>query len=140
MVWATFLAWLDRNFRMNRRCGGRQLGVVQKPATHRVMKIDENCLSCSFLGPSSPDAKRQSRVSPCQKSAIRCPTPAVAPGPKSMTHSTSLGKLARVVARVQGQPAGKEVEQRKRAITCAEVRTGNRDDDITACAPRSIIT
>ena len=31
-----FLAWLDRSFWVNRRFDGRQLGEVQKPATHRV--------------------------------------------------------------------------------------------------------
>ena len=30
------LAWLDRSFGVNRRFDDRQLGVVQKPATHRV--------------------------------------------------------------------------------------------------------
>ena len=30
------LPWLDRSFWMIRRFAGRQLGVVQKPATHRV--------------------------------------------------------------------------------------------------------
>ena len=75
-----------------------------------------------------PDAKRSWRVSPCQKSAVRCPTRAVAACLKSLTNSKSLQKLARVVARFRGQPAGKEVVNEtsdgKRAITYAEVNTG----------------
>ena len=53
-----------------------------------------------------PDAKPPSRLSPCQKSAVRCP-PRVASCLENATVSKSLEKLAREVARVQGQPIGK---------------------------------
>ena len=56
-----FLAWLDRSFCLNRRFDGRQLGVVQKPATHNLMNIVENCSSCSISGFSfqTPSARRE---------------------------------------------------------------------------------
>ena len=57
---------------------------------------------------SPPNAKRPSRVSPCQKSVIQCPTPQVVSCLKNVTVSESLKELAREVARVQGPPAGKE--------------------------------
>ena len=56
----------------------------------------------------TPDAKLPLRVSPCWKSAIRRPTPKVVSGLKTETISKSLEELARVVARVQGQLAGKD--------------------------------
>ena len=49
-----------------------------------------------------PDAKRPSRVIPCQRSVIWCPTPVVASCLKSMTMSGGLEEQAREVARVQG--------------------------------------
>ena len=54
-----------------------------------------------------PDAKRPSRVSPCQRSAVRCPTPTLA-FCWTIVNAKSRVKLARAVARVQGQPAGRE--------------------------------
>ena len=51
---------LDRNFWTNRRFYGRQLGVVQKPATHRVPRRSvETVRVARFLAPP-PDAKRPS--------------------------------------------------------------------------------
>ena len=93
-----FLAWLNRSSWVNRRFDGRHLGVVQKPATHRVSGRSTKTVQSARFRASLPDAKRPSRVSSCQKSAIRCPTPAAAPSPKRMTNSASLGKLVRVVA------------------------------------------
>ena len=58
-----------------------------------------------------PDAKRSSRVSPCQKSVIRCPTLEVVSCLKNEKMSKSLEELAREVVRVQGQPAGKEEDR-----------------------------
>ena len=94
-----FLAWLNRSSWVNRRFDGRHLGVVQKPATHRVSGRSTKTVQSARFRASLPDAKRPSRVSSCQKSAIRCPTPAAEPSPKRMTNSASLGKLVRVVAR-----------------------------------------
>ena len=137
------LVWLDRTFWVNRRFDGRHLGVVQKSVTHRVSWRSSNTVQAARFRAPPQDAKRPSRVSSCRKSAIRCPTPAAAPCSKNMTNSTSLGKLARVVARNGGQPAGREVDnknqRRKRATTCAKVRT---DDfgTITALRTSAIIS
>ena len=57
-----------------------------------------------------PDAKRPSRVSPCQKTAVRCPTPAVAARLKSVTNSKSLQKQARVVSCARSRPAAVKEE------------------------------
>ena len=76
-----------------------------------------------------PDAKRPSRVNPHQKPVIRCPTQKVVSCLQNVTMRRSLEVLAREVARVQGQPAGQRGGQlnlrRKRASSCAEVRTGS---------------
>ena len=102
VVWAT--SKLDRNFWMTRRCSGRQLGVVQEALHVRSpTKIDENCPSCSILGPSLPDDKCPSRVSLCQKPALRLLTVKVAFCMKIVTMSLSLEEL-----RAQGQQAGKQ--------------------------------
>ena len=74
-------------------------------------KIIDECPDYSTSGPP-PDVKRPSRVSPYQKSVIRCPTPRlmlmVSSCPKTVTISKGLEELAREIARVQGQPVGKE--------------------------------
>ena len=57
---------------------------------------------------SRPDAKLQSESSPCQRSEIRCPTPRVVSCMMITTVSKSLEEVAREIARIQGQPAGKE--------------------------------
>ena len=62
----------------------------------------EDCPNCPI------SASTPSRVSPCQKSVIRCPTPKLASSMKGVTMSKSPEELAREVARVQGQPAGRE--------------------------------
>ena len=64
---------------------------VMSPRSPR--RIDENCPSCSTSGSST---RRQ------QSDQQR------RPWLKSMSNFTDLVKLARDVARVQGQPAGKE--------------------------------
>ena len=53
------LAWLDRNSWMNRRCGGRQLGVVQTPVTHRVPRRSvKNAQMTRLLAPLVPKSAR----------------------------------------------------------------------------------
>ena len=64
-----------------------------------LTKIDGICLSCSISGPSSRRHTPVVREFLPEKNAVRCPTPAAAPWLNSMTNFTSLGKLARVVAR-----------------------------------------
>ena len=54
------LAWLDRSFWANRRLDGRQLGLVQKHATHRVSQRSSNIVQVARFLASSPDAKRPS--------------------------------------------------------------------------------
>ena len=63
-----------------------------------------------------------------QKSAVRCPTPVVAACPKSVTNSKSLEELTSgcAISRpARWQRGGQRNQRRKRAITCAEVRTGD---------------
>ena len=85
-------------------------------------------------GPRTSDrSKRPSRVSPCQRCVLRCPTP------KVMTMSKSLEELARVVARVQGSDS-----MTKRRTAKPATKTGLclcrfphgcfLDDDTTSCA------
>ena len=97
-------------------------------------KVDENCPSGSISGPS-PDAKCPSKVSPCQKSAVRLPTPAVEACLKSVANSKSCEMLARVVARDRGQPAGKEegseTSDDNGPLPIAEVRTNSSLDNDT---------
>ena len=108
------LVWLDRNFWTNHRCSGRQLVVVQMPVAHGVSRKSMKSVQITRLPAPPPDAKRTSRVSLCQKSVIRCPTPKVGSCLKNVTMSNSLEELARGVARVQGQPAGKEEDSEAR--------------------------
>ena len=70
-------------------------------------KVYESAQITRLLAPL-PDAKRPSRVSPCQRSVIRCPTPKVGSCLKNVTMPKSLEALAREVARVQGKPAAME--------------------------------
>ena len=63
---------------------------------------------CADLSRPPPAARRPSRGSPCQKSAIERPTVKVVSCLKTLTISKRLEELAREVARVPGQPAGKE--------------------------------
>ena len=86
-------------------------------------KIDENRVA-RFRAPP-PDAKRPSRVIPCQKSAIRCFSPAVASCLKSVTNSKCLEQLAREVAGVQGRPAGKQEDIIRRG-SCTETALESR--------------
>ena len=101
-LWSGWIAILSRT------SSGRQLAVVQKPVTHgvprRSMKTDR---ITRFLG-RPPDAKRPSRVSPCQKSVIRCPTPKVASFLKNVTMSESLEELAREVGEFKASPLAKK--------------------------------
>ena len=57
------LAWLDRNFWMQRRC--RQLGKVQKPVTHRVPRISTKNVRVALFPALPPGDKRPSRSSLC---------------------------------------------------------------------------
>ena len=106
---------------MNRRFGGRLVGV-------RVARFRAHL----------PDSKRPSRENPYQKSAVRCPTPAVVAFLKSLIHSKSLEKLARVVARLRGQPASKEEDSETsdetRHYVCRSPHGLFRDHDSIACA------
>ena len=58
---------------------------------------------------------------PCQRSVLQCPTPKLVSCLKTVTKSKSVEELAREVARVQGQPAGKEEDSE----ISAEVRTAS---------------
>ena len=63
---------------MRGRCSGFQLVMLQKSVMHKVSrKVMNRAQNTRILAPP-PDGKRPSRVSPCQKSVIRCPTPKVA--------------------------------------------------------------
>ena len=104
---SSLLAWLDRNFWMNRRCSGRQRGAVQKPVTRRVPR---RSMMAGFRA-RLPDAKRPSRGRPCQKSAIRCPTPTAA----------HISLVSRSWRPGRCQRGG----QRHQRRTCAEVHTVN---------------
>ena len=68
---------------------------------------------------------RPSRVCPCRKSVIGCPTTKVVSCRKGVTMCKSLGELAREVERVQGQPAVKEED------------SGTRDENEPLLVPRS---
>ena len=81
--------------------------MVQKPVTHRAPRRSMETARVARSLALPPDAKRPSRVSPCRKSAVRCLTPTVASCLKSVTNFKSREVLAREVARVQCQPAGK---------------------------------
>ena len=56
---------------VSRRCSGRQRGVVLKPVTRRVPRRSMKTARVARFRARLPDAKRPSRWSPCQKSAIR---------------------------------------------------------------------
>ena len=81
--------------------------------------------SCSIFGPIFQTPSALSRENPYQKSAVRCPTPAVVAFLKSLIYSKSLEKLARVVARLRGQPAGKEEDSE------------TSDETAPLCVPKS---
>ena len=70
-------------------------------------KVSESAQVTRLLAPP-PDAKRPSRMSPCQRSVIQCPMAKVGSCLENVAVSKSLVQLAREVPRVQGQPAGKE--------------------------------
>ena len=97
--------WLNRNFWMNRRCSGPQLILIQNLVTHEVPRRSLKNAHITRLLAAPPHATRPSRVSFCQ---IRCPTPESVSFLNNVAVSKSLVELARDVARVQGQPAGKE--------------------------------
>ena len=82
-----------------------------------LKNFGKNCPSCSISGPP-PNARRPSRVSPCQKSAVRCPTPKLVSCLKSVTIFKNLEELARGAARVQGRPAGGLRNQRRKRAHC----------------------
>ena len=64
-------------------------------------------LVCTPISGMPPDAKRPSRVSPCQRSVLPGPMPKLV-SCLNVTVSQSLQKFAREVACVQGEPAGNE--------------------------------
>ena len=102
---------------------------VQKPLSHDVPRISVKSAQMTQLLAPLPDATRPSRVSPCRRSVIRCPTPKVLSCLKNVAVSQSLEELAREFARVQGQPAGREEDSETSdengPSTCAEVRMGS---------------
>ena len=120
--------WLDRIFWMSRRFCGHQLLMVQNLVTHEVPRSSMIISRIARILAPPPVANPPSNVCLCQNSVIRRPTPKVVFCLKKVTVSKILEELAREVARVQGQPAGKEEDgrdqRRRRAAVSAEVRTG----------------
>ena len=95
--------------------------------------LDESQMQWSSAGSGTtltppPDAKRPSKVSPCQKSGIRCPTPKMASCLKSVTMSKvspGAGTRSCSSSREGRWQRGRQRNQRrKRATACAEVSTG----------------
>ena len=72
-------------------------------------KIDGDCPCCPIPGSSS---RREAPVvsESLPETPVRCPTPTVGSCLKRATNFKSRVELARGVARVHGQPAGKEVD------------------------------
>ena len=72
----------------------------RRPVTHGVRRRSMKTVRVARFLTLPPDSKRPSRVSPCQKSAIRRPTAKVASCLKNCDDQKSLEELAREVARV----------------------------------------
>ena len=103
---------------------GTRAHLAQHPT-----KMDKNCLRCSI---SVPFPRRQAPVEreslPKKKSAIRCQTPKVASWLKRCDDlQESRGSATRDCASsrpARWQRVGQRNQRRRRASTCAEVRTG----------------
>ena len=122
-------AGLDRNFWMNHRCSGRQLGVVPKAVTHGVPRISMKTVRVARSLALPPDAVRLSRVSPCQKFAIRCPKPKVASCLSERCDDLQETRGAGTRGCASSSPARwqrgwQRVQRRKRTVAGAVVRTG----------------
>ena len=121
VVWAT--SKLDRNFWLTRRCSGRQLGVVQEAIHAQIpTKIDENCPSCSVLGPSS---RQQVPVESESLPETSTPTP---DGKGGILHEECNDVLesrgAASTRPTSWQTGGQRNQRRKVVIACVEVSTG----------------
>ena len=103
--------------------------LVAEPCHEQVTRRSMKSARIARLLAPPPDAKRPSRVRPCQRSVLRCLAPKLVSCLENGAMSKSLAELAREVARVQGQPAGKRGgrrdQRRKPANAGAEVRMGD---------------
>ena len=108
--------WSDRTLWMSRKCSVRQLVMIQELVKHRLLR---RSVSALFLV-SVPDAKRPSRLSPCWRSAIRCPTPRVVSCLMEATVSRSR-EICTDSRPARGQRGGRRVQRRKRAAAHAKI-------------------
>ena len=102
------LVWVERNVSIERNCGTRRLEVEHKPVTHGVPRRSMKAVRVARVLAPPPDAKRPTRVSPWQNTAIQRPTVRVASCLMTLTISISLLELAREVVRVKASPLEKK--------------------------------
>ena len=102
---------------MNRRCSGPQPIRVPKPVTHEIPRRSLKYAQMARVLAPPPDAKRPSRVTPCRRSVLRCPTPKLVPGRKNVVVSKSGGNGTRSCAspRPTHWQRGQRNQQRNRA-------------------------
>ena len=93
---------------MNHRCSGRQLVQVRKLVTPELPRRSLKYAQMTQVLALPPGAKQPWNVSPCQRFALRCPTPKLVSCLKDVSVSKNLEDLAREVVWLQGQPVGKK--------------------------------
>ena len=94
-----------------RRWSGFQLVMVQKLVAHEVPRMSLKWNQITRILAPPPDAKRPSRVSPCQKSVIRCPSEEC----NGVQESRGAGMRSCASSRpARWQRGGQRVQRRKR--------------------------
>ena len=101
-------------------------------------KVCEKYQITRLLAPP-PDAKRPSRVSPCQRSVIRCPTPVAVSCLKNVVVSNWQAKLRKSKARPLAKRRTAKPATKTGHFLCRSPHGWFLDDDTTVCACWSII-
>ena len=119
VVWATsWLGWIAISDESQ-----MQWSSAGKPAMREVPRRSMKTVRVARFRAPPPDAKRQSRVSPCPKSAIRCPTSTVASCLKSVRIPEVSRSWHERLPEFKASPLAKRRTANPATITRAEVRT-----------------